>query len=247
MAKADDSEAAAGGFWRPPDRYRTGRRFDYDRSLLPSAYVASLEPDEVTSLEEAVPRSGMTIGYPAWNLLYYTLFTGLPTRLDAFGPEPAPVLDDIVVVETGTNRGASTIVMAQALADLRLDAVVQSVERDERRVEAARENVERAGLADHVRLNVGDSLAFLRDLVAREPHVDFVFLDDHHTEEHVLDEVAILYPKLLVRRGKIYFDNTSVGGVAEALRGVKRKYGGNLIEFPNCSALPPGNAIWQPD
>ncbi len=93
--------------WEPPERYRTSRRFDYDRRLLPNEFLASLEPEDVTDLETAVPRSGMTTGYPAWNLLHYSLFTGLPTRMDAYGPDPAPVLDDLVVLETGTNRSTS--------------------------------------------------------------------------------------------------------------------------------------------
>jgi precorrin-6B methylase 2 len=244
---SDAERGARGGFWRPPERYRTARRFDYDRSLLPNRYIASLEPDDVTDLETAVPRTGMTIGYPAWNLLYYSLFAGLPTRLDVLGPHVTPVLDDVVVVETGTNTGMSTIVMAQALKDLGLDAVVQTVELDEGRVERAKRNVENAGLTDHVRFHAGDSLEFLRGLVEREPHVDFAFLDDHHTAEHVVQEIEILYPALLPRRGKLYFDNTSLGGVEVALRHLRREYGGNLVEFQNCSALPPGNAIWQPD
>jgi hypothetical protein len=244
---AEPDRGATRGTWKPPERYRTARRFDYDRALLPNRYVASLEPDEVTDLESAIPRTGMTIGYPAWNLLYYSLFTGLPTRLDVLGPAVTPVLDDAVVVETGTNTGVSTIVMAQALKDLRLDAVVQTVELNAGRVERAKRNVESAGLRDYVRFHVGDSIEFLRDLVEREPHVDFAFIDDHHTYDHVAQEIEILYPKLLSRRGKLYFDNTSVGGVDEALRHLRREYGGNLVEFQNCSALPPGNAIWQPD
>lgn len=33
--------------------------------------------------------------------------------------------------------------------------------------------------------------------------------------------------------------------MAKALRHIKAAYGGNLIEFLNCSWAPPGNAIWQ--
>jgi methyltransferase family protein len=233
--------------WRPPERYRTSRRFDYERRLLPNEFLASLEPEDVGDLETAVPRSGMTIGYPAWNLLYYSLFSGLPTRMDAFGPDPAPVLDDLVVLETGTNRGVSTIVMAQALKDLGVDAVVQTVDNDQLRVEMAEKNVADAGLSEFVRFHCEDSLAFLERTVEREPHVDFAFLDDHHVGDHVIKEIDILVPAVTARRGKLYFDNSSFGGAAEATRYLRRTYGGNLVEFPNCSSLPPGNAIWQPD
>jgi hypothetical protein len=57
----------------------------------------------------------------------------------------------------------------------------------------------------------------------------------------------IVCPKVAVRRGKIYFDNAGAGGVAEALPYLKQTYGGNLVEFTNCSMSPSGNAIWQPD
>jgi hypothetical protein len=49
-------------------RFRSYRRFDYDRRLLPSPYLAELEP-EGTDLATASTRTGLTVGYPAWNLL----------------------------------------------------------------------------------------------------------------------------------------------------------------------------------
>jgi predicted O-methyltransferase YrrM len=55
------------------------------------------------------------MGYPAWNLLYYTLLASLRSE------EP-------VVVETRTNLGFSTIIMAQALKDAEARSVVRTVE-----------------------------------------------------------------------------------------------------------------------
>lgn len=225
--------------WRPPERYRTSRRFDYDRRLLPNQFLASLEPEHVTDLESAVPLSGMTTGYPAWNLLYYSLFTGLPTRMDAYGPDPAPVLDDLVVLETGTNRGVSTIVMAQALKDLGVDTVVQTVDIDQRQVEKARKNVADAGLSEFVRFHCEDSLAFLERTVEREPHVDFAFVDDHHVADHVIKEIDILVPAVTVRRGKLFFDNTSFGGAAEATRYLRRTYGETWSSSPTARRCHP--------
>jgi hypothetical protein len=227
-------------------RYRTSRRFDYRRSLLPSRYLAELEPDDVRDPQRALEMSGLSMGYPAWNLLYFSLLCTLPPRPDSFGPEPAQLLDDIVIAETGTNQGTSTIVMAQVLKDANLDAVVRTVDRDPAVVDNAREHVRSAGLSEHVEFNVGDSLAFLETLVDQHGHLDFVFLDDRHNRDHVVREFEIIYPAVSSRRGTVYIDNTLRHGVAEALESIRRRFGGNLVEFPNCSWAPPGNAIWQP-
>ena len=57
--------------------------------------------------------------------------------------------------------------MAQALKDLALDTVVQTVDCDEGLVATARANVEAAGLGEYVRFHVEDSLAFLSRLTAQ--------------------------------------------------------------------------------
>ena len=178
----------------------------------------------------------MSMGYPSWNLLYYSIISSL-----------LPAQPDPVVVETGTNRGLSTIVMAQAIKDLGLDTVVESVELDPKLSEAATRHIEAAGLGEHVELHIGDSVEFLADLVARKPHIDFLVLDDAHDRAHVERQLDIVCAKVAMRRGKIYFDNSGAGGVAEALQYLREVKGGNVIEFANCSLCPSGNAIWQAD
>jgi precorrin-6B methylase 2 len=227
-------------------KFRSYRRFDYDRRLLPNSYLADLEPEGV-DLEGAGDLTGLTIGYPAWNLLYYTLFCSPQPDPRVTGPVAPPISPDLVVVETGTNQGASTIVMAQALKDLGTTAKVQTVDVNEALLEIAQRNVERAGLADHVEFHNEDSIAFLTRLTGEVDQFDFIFIDDLHEAKHVISELAIVCPKMARRTGKIYFDNTSGRGVSAALAHLKEHYGGNLIEFPNCSFAPPGNAIWQSD
>jgi predicted O-methyltransferase YrrM len=214
---------------------RTSRRFDYERRLVPNKYLAALEPESVTSLEEAHGRTHLSVGYPAWNLLYYALFCSLD-----------PKRTDLVVIETGTHRGLSTLVMAQALKDLGAQTKVETVETNPELLAAAKENVTAGGLSSHVEFHSGDSLTFLSSLAERVDHIDFIFLDDDHTREHVVAELEIVCPKVKARHGIVYFDNTTRGGVADALDDLRRIHAGNLIEFPNCSWGPPGNAIWQP-
>jgi predicted O-methyltransferase YrrM len=212
------------------------RRFDYDRRLLPNPHVATLEPAGATSPDEVEGKTDWSLGYPAWNLLYYVLYSSI-----------LPELDDVVVIETGTNRGISTIVMAQALEDLGVQATLDTVELDPELVSAAQDNVDRAGLSHRVRFHTRDAVEFLADMAARFDHFDFVLIDDLHTYSHVWEEIKIACPKVAARGGKIYFDNTGYGDIDAALLDLQKEYGGNLVRFDNCSYRPPGNAIWQPD
>jgi predicted O-methyltransferase YrrM len=212
---------------------KSRRMFDYDRRLLVNRYLAEQEA-ATSDLESAISRTGFSLGYPAWNLLYYTLLCSLPRS-----GRP-------VVVETGTNRGFSTIVLAQALRDAGTPSVVRTVDIDPEVVKLAEQNLARAGLSDLVRFSVQDSLQFLAALRAEVDQIDFALLDGDHSAEHVLAEFELVRPLVARCGGKVYFDNTSAGGVAEALRRIRAAHGGNLIEFANCSWAPPGNAIWQP-
>jgi SAM-dependent methyltransferase len=212
------------------------RMFGYAPALLPNPYLAAADAGGQT-LRAAIDVTGLTVGYPAWNLLYYALLCSLPPKDGS----------SVVVVETGTNRGFSTIALAQALKDAKVDGVVSTVDIDPDVVELARRNVAAAGLDSWVRFHVGDSIAFLERLVRESPRIHFAFLDGSHEYRHVRREFATVFQAIVAARGLVYFDNTSTGGVAQALRFIRRAYPGNLVEFPNCSWSPPGNAVWQPN
>jgi len=214
-------------------RFRdTCRMFDYNHHLVPNPYLGELE-SRSPDLETAVKLTGLSIGYPAWNLLYYALMCSISTT-------------DAVVVETGTNHGFSTIVMAQALKDAGSKEKVRTVDIDPEVVQRAKANVERAELSDYVEFSVGDSIAFLKEFADAHDHIDFAFLDGNHEVEHVENEFELLHAGIAACLGKVYFDNTMSGGVADALRYIQDTHGGNLVRFDNCSWSPPGNAIWQP-
>ena len=76
--------------------------FGYDTKLLPNKYLAKLETG-VTSIEDAREKTGATIGQPGWGLLYYLLLSHLDRNREE------------IIVETGTNLGMTTIILAQAL------------------------------------------------------------------------------------------------------------------------------------
>jgi predicted O-methyltransferase YrrM len=214
-------------YYRLVMKKRRGRMIvDYDHGLLPNPHLRMLESTDAT---------GGSPGFPSWNLLYYSLLCSLPWR-----GEPA------TIVESGTNFGCSTIVLAQALRDSRRQGTVLSVDHDGDMTAIAKKNCELAGLADLVKLSTGSSLPFL-ERVAASHQIVFAFLDGPHDCASVVGEFAAIHSNLVANQGTVYFDNTSSGGVAKALRIIRDRYAGNLCRFDNCSWAPRGNCIWQPD
>lgn len=217
------------------------RQFDYDRALLPNRHVAEMEQD-VRDLETARGRTGLTIGYPGWNLLYYALLCSLDREAEN------------IILETGTNLGFSTIMMAQALVDSGLPGHVHTVEIDPANVAKAAANVQSARVAERVTLHCGDAKEFLRRFVPELPHpIRFAFLDGSHRQEDVLCEFAAVHARL-APAGIVMFDNTCRRGqpgeaeqwVHGALHAILARYGGHLVNFPNVSWCTPGQALWQP-
>jgi len=217
-----------------PPKKRNFRIFDYDYSFLPNEYIATLEA-ETDNLDFAKGKTGLSIGYPAWNLLYYSLLCSLPTDGR-----------NVVVLETGTNMGISTIIMAQALKDLDVPGIVHTVDIDDENINLAKQNVERAGLSEYVHFNNQNSISFLADFVEQKDYIDFAFLDSNHEFQHVWDEFSIIYPLIVASKGKVYFDNSTHRGVSKFLNILRKAYGGNIIEFVSCSWGSPGNALWNP-
>jgi len=212
------------------------RILEYDFSNLPNNYVAELERTSLASsnFEQTMSAMGGSIGYPAWNLLYYILLTSFPFDQKR-----------VNVIETGTSFGFSTIILAQALKDFELEGFVHTIELDEKRVDTAKENVHKAGVNDLVKFYVGDSREILKSLVVELSTLHFVFLDGVHSKQGVLNEFALIHSAVKRGRGKVFFDNVSHVPIAEALQQIKKEFKGNLITFDNCSWGPAGCSLWQ--
>lgn len=214
------------------------RRFDYDKSLLPNAHLASLE-EGVTTIEEARERTGMTIGYPGWGLLYNLLLCHL--KPDAHE----------IIIETGTNQGCTSIVLAQALKDSRSTGHLHTFELEDENADIAESNLQKAGLADLVTVHRGDSRQNVPAHLDGKSGIRFCFLDASHLFDDVKQEFEAVLPHLL-DDALIVFDNTyriarkgedpRVNGFA---RRMTRDYGGNLINLEFVSWFTPGLAIWQ--
>jgi predicted O-methyltransferase YrrM len=216
------------------------RMFQYDRSLLPNRHLAEL--DQVSSLDEARKKTGATIGYPGWGLIYSILLC----HLDRSREE--------LIVETGTNWGSTSIVLAQALIDSGCTGNVVTFELDPKNVAKARANLAAAGVAERVEIVEGDSRVNLPNLLRKRctpGSIRCAFLDASHLENDLLSEFDSILP-YLANDAIVIMDNTyrladdnEDQRVNGALRKFPERYGGNLINLEFVSWYTPGLAIWQ--
>ncbi|RJG40878.1 class I SAM-dependent methyltransferase [Mesorhizobium sp. DCY119] len=217
------------------------RMFNYDREILPNAFLRELEQD-VRSVEQAQTKTGLTIGYPGWGLVYYLMLS----HLDRGREE--------IIIETGTNWGATTIILAQALIDAECKGKVITFELNPFNVAKARAHFSAAKVEKRIELIEGDSRinlpTALKDQCAPNS-VRFAFLDASHLEADVLSEFESVQP-YLSDDALVVFDNTYC--IAEegedqrvngALKKFPEKFGGNLINLEHVSWYTPGIAIWQ--
>lgn len=218
------------------------RMFGYPLERLPNPRLAELEQG-VRNTDEARENSGFSIGYPGWGLIYHVLLC----HLDRSRRE--------LIIETGTNYGCTTIVLAQALKDAGCEGEVVSFEIEADNLLRARRNLELAGLDSCVRLVEGDSRTtipkFLGELGQRGGTLRFALLDASHLFDDVMAEFNAILPHL-TDDAIVVFDNTY--RIAEAhedqrvngaLKQIMRSHGGNVINFEYVSWFTPGLAIWQ--
>ncbi len=213
------------------------RQYNYDRRLLPNEHLREL--DDVSDLAGAKERSGWSIGYPGWGLLYYLVMTSLDHEVTN------------TIIETGTNHGSSTIILAQAILDSPASGHVHTFEIDEDFFGRAEHNIAAAGVSDVVTQHLGDAKSLLGGVLEEIDELQVAFLDGSHLVVDVLEEFAAVHERL-TRNGLVILDNTyriadedEDQRVHGALATIMSEYGGNLINFPSVSWYTPGVAIWQ--
>lgn len=214
------------------------RMFGYDTNLLPNRHLAFLERG-VSSIKEALESTGATIGYPGWGLMYHLLLS----HLDRDREE--------IVIETGTNLGCTTILLAQALIDAGCRGKVITIELDEKNIGRAKKNIEKAGVNSRIDIRFGNSREVLPEVIKEINTIRFAFLDASHLYEDVLFEFESLLPKL-ADDALVLFDNTyriakdnEDQRVNGALKKILDCHGGNLINLEFVSWYTPGLAMWQ--
>ena len=167
---------------------------EYNRALLPNPHLASLE-EGVSTIAEARVKTGSSIGYPGWGMLYAILLCQLnPHKFN-------------LVVETGSNFGCSSIVLGQALKDSGRLGKCHTIEIDEENYRRAQGNIRQAGVDGYVECHLGDSRQVLPTILAAHEEVQVAFLDGSHLYAHVLAEFELLWPKI-TNETLIILDNT---------------------------------------
>ena len=220
-----------------PNEPKYYRKFNYNRNLIPNPFIAEL--DNVSNLEEAQQKSGLSIGYPGWGLLYYIVLCSLASD------------GNNNILETGTNYGASTIMIAQALKDSNFDGHIHTIEIDKDNAQRASNHLSLSGVGDLVTQHIGDAKEFLRQLVPTIGQLQVVFLDGSHLYNDVVTEFELVFPSLS-ENAVVVLDNTyKIASEGEdqrvygGLSSIVARWGGNLINFPSVSWYTPGMAIWQ--
>jgi predicted O-methyltransferase YrrM len=109
------------------------------------------------------------------------------------------------VIEIGSYVGASSICIAQALADNAVPGLLHCVELEERHVALTKDHLAEAALAERARLYCGSSQdpAIVHSL----PRSELIFIDGDHTHEGAKKDFEI-YEALLSDDGVIVFHDT---------------------------------------
>jgi predicted O-methyltransferase YrrM len=193
----------------------------------------------VRTIDEARARTGASIGYPGWGLIYYILLS----HLDRSREE--------ILVETGSNQGCTTIVLAQALIDSGCRGRVLTFELERDNVAIARRNYEAAKVAHRIEIHEGDVRETFPAAISSLQSLRFAFLDASHLLDDVMFEFDALLPRL-APDAIVLFDNTYAitergedPRVNGALKHNVKVHGGNLVNFENVSWFTPGLAVWQ--
>jgi predicted O-methyltransferase YrrM len=127
------------------------------------------------------------------------------------------------ILEIGTLGGYSTTWLARALP---ADGKVITLELDQKHAEVARQNLERAGIADRVEVRVGRAVEMLRRMIERrETPFDLIFIDaDKPSYVEYLDLAlqlshtgTVILADNLIRNGRVFDSHPP----DEAARGAK--------------------------
>ena len=206
--------------------YRNVGRID----LIPNTWLRDQERNQNG-------LAGISAGYPGYGLLYYAVLCRLKAE------------SHNVILEIGTNYGASSIVMAQALIDAGHPGRIHTIELSAENAAIAARNFISAGVNEYIDMTVGDSKQVLKNW--DKPLIDIAFIDGSHEAKDVEDDFMLVY-MILKQGGLVIFDNTTMGGVHTALKQIVGKYKrqlpfyfGSVVEFPFVSWDPPGMVFWS--
>src|SRR5262245_34176588 len=100
------------------------------------------------------------------------------------------------ILELGTYRGLSTVILAQAVKDTGGRKLITSVDRASGETAEAKRYLQQRGLDTYVRLVRAEATQFCRKLIRNKQTFGFVFIDHSHAYRDVC-EICTLLPALL--------------------------------------------------
>jgi predicted O-methyltransferase YrrM len=175
---------------------------------LTGAILDSLEPDERNGRWSQVKRfgRGMAVEFEIGQLLY--------AIVRALKPE--------TVVETGTHKGFSTLMIAQALEENRAGYLYTIDQKDHG---VARE-IEEFGLSNRATFIHSDSVPALGKLGEKVRKIDLLWLDADHATDAVLAEIDAARPLLGPGSYVAFHDTLSDPNEDAAVRHLRGQYPG---------------------
>ena len=170
------------------------------------SYISSLEQDMPLYLweihENALATHVPIIKKPTQSLLRFLMHNNKPKR----------------VLEVGTAVGFSALYMREYL---KVDARITTIERNQGRIDRAKENFSKFDTDGRITLLEGDAADILNQLVAEKKTFDFIFMDAAKGQYiNFLDNINVL----LEKDGLLVSDNVlQDGDVVESRFGVTRR------------------------
>ncbi len=170
------------------------------------SYISSLEQDLPLYLweieKDALATHVPIIKKPTQSLLRFLMYNNRPKR----------------VLEVGTAVGFSSLLMREYLSK---DASITTIERNQGRIDRAKENFSKVDTDGRITLLEGDAKDVLNDLVASKKTFDFIFMDAAKGQYiNFLENINAL----LEAGGLLVSDNVlQDGDVVESRFGVTRR------------------------
>lgn len=171
-----------------------------------TAYINSLEKDLPLYLKE-LEKSALSEGVPIIRKETQTFI-----RLLIAMKQPTRIL------EVGAAVGFSALYMSEYMPE---KCTITTIEKVEKRLEKARNNIADAPYGNRITLLEGDALAILKQLVIKENSFDFIFMDAAKAQYmNFLPEIM----KLLTIGGVLITDNVlQDGAVVQSRYGITRR------------------------
>lgn len=165
-----------------------------------------LKPDERDARWSQVEcfGGGMGVEYEVGGLLYAVV--------RALKPE--------IVVETGTFKGFSTLMIAQALKENKAGHV-HTIDIEDRGVH---DRLRKFGLENLATVHIASSTDKIQELAKVLKWVDFLWLDSDHSEEYVKAEVHAAYPLLKSGTYIAFHDTISDFRENVAIQAIRREH-----------------------